>query len=224
MSYRTDILVEKNDLIDAGLELMEKNGKPLTKSTWSTQKIGKMKNGETVRVRTCKMHGFVCNPPANKPRNEKGERKLNIEGTDWVLYIMLDTPYTPGKVRAYLLPTKELVEEFRNVHRDRLESMDDSNNNPLNLFLWNKDYEGRVTYEQKWKKYRLEGEASTGVREPVLVEEELISQEEEESEYSENSDNSIGSINTEIKTARQRIARIAGVPEEAVKVTIDFGG
>src|SRR5713101_747328 len=105
--------VPNESLLAAALKLMEQNAKPLTKA----QGFGRsmrylLANGESVRVRTCNDHILIV--LGNKASGD--DAKLNIDGTDWLLVAMLETPRTPGNVIAYLVPTKVAVDAARSTH------------------------------------------------------------------------------------------------------------
>ena len=110
-------MVDNHALLAAGLDLMRQSGRSLKKVTGFGRSMRyTLPNGETVRVRTCNDHILIV--LSDKP--EGLETKLNIEGTDWLLIVMPEVERTPGKVRAYFLPTGVAVEAARRTHHDWL--------------------------------------------------------------------------------------------------------
>src|SRR5579859_3100892 len=97
--------IPNDKLLAAGLELMRKNGRPLTKlDSFGGSMRYKTTDGKIVRVRTCNDHILIV--VADKPTTDA---KLNIEGTDYLLVVMPEIQRTPGKVKAYLIPTEVAV-------------------------------------------------------------------------------------------------------------------
>src|SRR5260370_41034626 len=106
-------MVDNDALLAAGLDLMRKNGKPLTKILGTGRSMRyTLANGETVRVRTC--NDAILIVLADKPSGS--DAKLNIEGTDWLLVVMPEVERTPGNIRAYLVPSSVAVEATRRSH------------------------------------------------------------------------------------------------------------
>lgn len=191
-------------LLQAGLEVMRQNGSPLTKiPSQGRSMLYKMQTGETVRVRTCNDHILIA--VSDDP---KEDARLNIEGTDWILLVMPEVERTQGKVIAYLLPTKVAVAEARRAHQKWLATNPNTSGNTT----WNLGFRSGVPGEENnyfeiWAKHRLQGEIST--------EDLSTSQVPKTGEP--------GTINFEIQAAREHIAALAGVPTEAVKISIAFG-
>ena len=116
------IKVPNDQLLEAGLRLMEQNGQPLQRAeSKGRARLYRNPEGRTVRVRTCNDHVLVV--VADSP--EVGA-KLNIEGTDSILIVMPEIPGSPGPVVAYLVPTSVAVEAVRSCPRRLagLESLD----------------------------------------------------------------------------------------------------
>src|SRR5271166_6556214 len=108
--------IDNNALLEAGLELMKRNGKSLSKQpSFGRKMLYSLPNGETVRVRTCNDHILIV--VADSPALDA---KLNIEETDWLLIVMPEIERTPGKVIAYLVPTAVAVEASRQTHSEWL--------------------------------------------------------------------------------------------------------
>lgn len=200
--------VEKEMLLNAGLRLMEQNGKPLSKlPSKGTAKLYRLPNGETVRARTCNDHILIA--VADAPT--EGAR-LNVEGTDWILLVMPEVPRTPGAVRVYLLPTDEVVEEVRRTHTDWLASQPNTRGENTTWNLWFRDNGPNKAsgYARKWARYLVPGEARTdsGTEQgPVSGKTPVAGPL---------------ALREEISASRSRIAKIAGVPVDAVKISIEF--
>jgi hypothetical protein len=136
------------------------------------------------------------------------DAKLNIEGTDWLLVVMPEVERTPGKVIAYLVPTKEAVEAAKRGHQEWLATKPNTKgpNRPWNLwFDTNGASKPNNGFETKWSKYRLRGEGEAA--QPVG--------------FGQNTEP--GNVKAEVETARQRISKAAGISPDAVKITIQFG-
>jgi hypothetical protein len=195
--------VDNDALLAAGLELMKQNGKPLTKQLgFGRAMMYTLANGETVRVRTCNDHILIV--VADQP---SGEARLNIEGTDWLLVVMPEIERTPGKARAYLVPTDVAVEAVRTAHKEWLDTDPNTKGANKTWALWfckNAPANRSNDFETKWSQYRLQGEADT-----------------KSGSVSETADT--GNVKTEVEYARQRISKAAGVAPDAVKITIEFG-
>jgi hypothetical protein len=193
--------VPNEQLLQAGLKLMDINGKSLTRKQVSGRSMKySMSNGQTVRVRTCNDHVLIV-----LASQHEGNAKLNIEGTDWLLVVMPEVPRTPGKVIAYLVPEAEAVREVRATHQAWLDSDPNTKGNNRTWNIWF-DPDGPVKandFARKWSRYRLVGDVSTvPVMDPMPA--------------------GSGSLRTEIEDARMRIARVAGVPPGSVTITIGY--
>jgi hypothetical protein len=195
--------VSNEILLTAGLALMSRSGKPLTKQQgFGRAMLYSLPNEETVRVRTCNDHILIV--VANGP-SEKA--KLNIEGTDWLLVVMPEIERTPGNVIAYLVPTQVAVEAARETHQAWLRTAPNTRGSNTTWNLWFRD-EGPSKangFAKKWEQYRLVGSGQTT--------QGSVSNHFEET----------GSVKAEVEAARERISKAAGVSPAAVKITIEFG-
>lgn len=194
--------VSNSVLVQAGLKIMANNGMPLVKlPSKGRAMLYKRDNGETVRVRTCNDHILIA--VADSPELNA---KLNIEGTDWLLIVMPEEPRTPGNVLAYLVPTRIAVQEVRDSHRRWLESNPKTKgeNTTWNLWFAEDGPEKACGYAKKWEQYCLKGDASALLTVPPKEK------------------NNASSVRAEVEAARNRIAKVAGVPPEAVRISIDF--
>jgi hypothetical protein len=180
------------DLIQAALEMMRQVGKPLSKKRG---RLYEMLNKETVRVLTSndrKLHANADSPD--------GHAKLSIEGTDWILIAMPKVMRTPGEIESYLVPAREAVDAARRAHQE-WEAMSSSTKGNTTWFLYFDSGSGAwCGYAEKWSKYRLCGEVSVSAKK----------------------ENQATAIKTEVENAKECIAKAAGVPREAVRISIDF--
>jgi hypothetical protein len=204
--------IPNEKLLAAGLDLAAQNGKLLTKlDSFGGSMRYKTADGKIVRVRTCNDHILIV--VADKPSSDA---KLNIEGTDYLLIVMPEIQRTPGKVRAYLIPTEVAVKASRRSHQAWLDSNPNTNGANKTFCLWfRKNGKTKLSsdYETKWAEYRLAGEAST----------EIASNGGSAGGSTPVSGSTDGSVKAEVEMARQRISKAAGVAPDAVKITIQFG-
>lgn len=196
--------ISNDILLQAGLQLMGQNGRPLTKvSSPGRSMIYALPNLETVRVRT-------CNDPVLIILSDKAsgdDAKLNIEGTDWLLIVMPEIPRTPGKVLAYLVPTEVAVSACRQAHTLWLATKPNTSGNNTTWNIWfddgHKPWNG---FSKKWSEYLLEAKG-------------VVPQTANSYEKPRRG----ADLKSEIEEARQRVSNAAGVPLDAVKITIQFG-
>jgi hypothetical protein len=195
--------IESETLVQAGLDAMRRLGKPLAKQpSKGRAMIYALPSGETVRMRTCNDHVLIV--VADSP---SADAKLNIEGTDWLLLVMPEVERTAGKTVAYLLPVAEVESEARRTHREWLATQPNTKGQNTTWNLWfRKDAPGKANdYATKWARYKLQGVVEVVERTSPSV-------------------SGANNVKAEVETARQRIAAAAGVPVEAVKITINFEG
>ncbi len=195
-------MVDNSKLLRAGLELMRRNGQPLTKQPGFGRSMRYLTpTGESVRVRTCNDHILIV--LAGDPDPDKA--KLNIEGTDWLLIVMLETQRTAGKAMAYLVPTGVAVEAARRCHRQWLSSKPKTGGSNTTFNLWFDEGGNSAGFAEHWKQYLLPGTVDTEQLDAIDIPPS-------------------GNIKNEVEMARQRIASAAGVSVAAVRITVDFGG
>jgi|GEM_PF-2784182 len=189
-------------LLGAALSLMLAEGKPLERVQTGTRSMQyRLASGETVRVRTCNDHVLVVLAESTDP-----DAPLNIEGTDYLLVVMPAVPRQWGAVIAYFIPTPIAVREVRRSHSDWLASKPATKGNNRTWNIWFDDGQNPwLGFAVKWAKYRLGGHASVqgGVSAPRTS--------------SADDARSLGAVITQ---ARADIAKAAGVPIEAVKITV----
>lgn len=194
--------IPNEDLLQAALTLMKSNDRPLRKIDGPGRAmLYALPGGETVRVRTCNDHILVV-----LASQHSGDARLNIEGTDWLLIVMPKTPRTPGALECYLVPTGVAVEAARATHQAWLESNPNTRGANTTWNLWFDD-DGPAKangFARKWSEYRLPGDAETG---RVAV---------------EGATGTPSDFRAEIEAARKRISTAAGVPLNAVKITVEF--
>lgn len=196
--------VSNESLATAGLSLMRQAGKPLTRVPTSTRAMIYSENsGKTVRLRTCNDHLLVV--VADSPNSDA---KLNIEGTDFVLIVMPETPRTPGPVVAYLVPASVVAAAARDTHERWLKTKPRTKGKNRTWNLWFDDSgPGKASgFGKKWESYRLQGRANTT------------------GSTSRSSSVQTGqpSLNDVISKARREISEAAGVPESAVRISLDL--
>lgn len=196
--------VPNADLLEAGLELMRQKQMPLTRSpTGSRAMIYQTPSSETVRVRTCNDHLLVV-----LAEKEEEDARLNVEGTDHVLIVMPEIPRSLGPVIAYLVPSAVVAEAARSTHREWLATKPNTNGKNRTWNLWFEEGPAKAHgFANKWAKYRLSGSASTP--------------------FSSNGKNPAKDANGTtlgriIAVAQQQIAEAAGVPLQAVKISVDL--
>ncbi|MDX2218298.1 MAG: hypothetical protein SF172_04680 [Burkholderiales bacterium] len=193
--------VSNETLLNAGLDLMAQAGNSLVKvPTSSRAMIYRLQDGSTVRVRTCNDHVLVVLADAA----EAGAR-LNIEGTDHLLVVMPEIPRTKGNVHAYFLPTAVAVSAVRESHAAWLASNPATKGNNRTWNIWFDDY-GALwgDFATKWAKYRLKGNSATAEKAGSVSERTA----------------GVKTLGEVIAEARRIIAEAAGVPIDAVKVSI----
>lgn len=197
--------IDNDVLLNAGLKLMGENGKPLKKiQSTGRSMLFELPNRETVRARTCNDHILIV--LADRPT--EGAR-LNIEGTDWLLVVMPEVERTAGRVIAYLVPTLVAVEAVRTTHKQWLSTDPNTKGSNTTWNLWF-DESGPAKandFATKWGEYRLNGDGEAG---------HTVNGREPSSEPV--------NVKAEVEAARQRISKAAGVPPEAVRITVDFSG
>jgi hypothetical protein len=196
--------IDNEILLQAGVRLMEQNGKKLVRlaGTGRAMKYS-LPNGETVRARTCNDHILII--LSDKDSGE--DAKLNIEGTDWLLVVMPEIPRSPGNILAYLVPTKIAVSACKDSHAKWLATKPNTSGGNKTWNMWFDDgHKPWNDFANKWSKYLLDkNSAISVVASPGQKPQPEID------------------MKAEIEMARQRISNVAGVPLDAVKVTIEFG-
>lgn len=197
--------VPNDDLLQAGLHLMEQNGTPLERvEAKGRAMIYRTPDHKTVRVRTCNDHVLVAVADSPEP-----QAKLNIEGTDSILIVMPEAPRSRGPVMAFLLPASVAVDAVRSNHRDWLASNPSTKGENRTWNIWFDDDGPSKSsgYAKKWAAYRLAGSATT---------------QNLRSKSSAANGGDAASLGDVIAEAKRRIAEVAGVPESAVRISLDL--
>jgi hypothetical protein len=198
------IKVPNEQLLEAGLRLMAQNSNPFERAEAKGRAmLYRTSEGETVRVRTCNDHVLVVVAESAEPG-----AKLNIEGTDKVLIVMPEIPRSPGPVVAYFLPTAVVVEAVQSTHKEWLASNPSTKGENRTWNIWFDD-DGPTKangFAKKWSKYRVQGSATA--RPP----------NKNQIEDTSNSPPTLGEV---IADAKRRIAAVAGIPETAVRITLE---
>lgn len=193
-------------LLNAGLRMMRQVEEPLEKMrTRGRAMIYRMRSGQTVRVRTCNDHVLVA--LAESPDENA---RVNIEGTDYLLIVMPRVPRSLGPIDAYLVPTTVAVEAARATHREWLATNPNTKGDNRTWNIWFDD-DGPAKssgFARHWSNYKIQSEISThdlsGETRPTPKQPSPMT---------------LGDVITE---TRQQIADAAGVPLEAVKITVDL--
>jgi hypothetical protein len=206
--------VPNQDLLTAGLALMSQVGKPLNKvATQTRAMIYELATGDKVRVRTCNDHILVV-----LAGSAEADAKLNIEGTDHLLIVMPEKERTPGPVIAYFLPTAVAVETVRASHLEwlALNPATSENNRTRNLWFDDEPTLWRG-FAAKWRQYRLNGHAATTAVDsaPTLA----LARNGAPAAPRTQEARSLGDV---IAEARKQIADAAGVPIDAVKISVNL--
>lgn len=198
--------IPNRDLLDAGLKSMEREGKPLEKlPTKGRAMIYKTETGKTVRARTCNDHVLVV-----LADSAKDDAKLNIEGTDFLLIVMPEVPRTLGNIEAYLVPTKVAVKAVRQTHKDWLASNPNTKGDNRTWNIWFDD-DGVAKangFARHWAEYKLESNIHIDNVSGTPVDQTSATRPKK-----------LGDV---IAEAQQQIAEAAGVPVEAIKITVDL--
>lgn len=200
-------------LLEAGIRLMEKNGKNLRKlPSRGRSMLFEVSDGQSVRARTCNDHILIA--VADSP--EEGA-KLNIEGTDWLLIVMPVEERTPGDVIAYLVPTEEAVAAARKTHADWIAGGANTKGANTTWNLWFTPYgpEKASGFAEKWAKYRLEGTVRIDGVSGTVVDEEADDAPMTESQVS---DGKVTPMN--MPDAKRALAAFYGVEPGAIEIVI----
>jgi hypothetical protein len=202
----TEHKVPNAELLQAGLALAEQAGRPLKRiQSKGRAMLYEAPDRTTVRVRTCNDHVLVVLAESPAP-----EAALNIEGTDHLLIVMPENPRSRGAIVAYLVPTEVAVQAARASHKEWLASNPNTAGKNRTWTLWFDDIgpSKANAFAEKWATYRLRG--SIDLNEPDRA---------KTASRVNGSSNSLGQV---IAAAKRQIASAAGVPESAVRITIDL--
>lgn len=189
-------------LVEAALELMTLAGNPMTKLATGTRAMKyELPNGQTVRVRTCNDHVLVV-----LASSADESASLNIEGTDFLLVVMPETPRQLGPVIAYFLPVAVAVDDVRNAHAAWLTSGPATKGNNRTWNIWFDEGPPSCSgFAIRWAKYRIADATRAATAAPTKA----VQGNKPE-----------GSLGAVIAKAKSEIAAAAGVPVDAVKITV----
>jgi hypothetical protein len=162
-----------------------------------------LENGESVRVRTCNDHILIV----LSGKHSGDDAKLNIEGTHWLLIVMPEVPRTPGKVIAYLVPTKVVADASRQTHGEWLATNPNTkgNNTTWNLWFSENGPPKAKGFAKKWSTYRVQG--ASEITQPVVTTPSAAS-----------SKSTVGPLT--MAEAKKGLALTFNVPPEAIEITI----
>ena len=195
--------VDNDVLLNAGLDLMRQNNKPLSRlPSKGRSMLFALPNGQTVRARTCNTLNLVVN--ADRPSLDA---TLGIEGTDWLLIVMLEKQGT--KAAVYLVPTAVAVKGVRGSHEKWLALNPNTKgaNKTWSVSFRPDAFPGAQDFSVVWAKYR---EGTTGVGDPVRT-----------------GPTELGNVKAVVDAARQSIAKSCSdvgflVEASSVKIMIDL--
>jgi hypothetical protein len=188
---------------------MKQNGQPLTKLPRSGRAmLYALTDGKTVRVRTCNDHVLIV--VADTPSTQ--DARLKIEGTDKLLIVMPVVEHTPGKVLAYLVPTKDAVLAMRGEHQRWLETQPNTGgkNTTWALYFGERKPATATNFQDEWSRFLLAGGVVISAN-GILV----------QAGAPASGTGAVGTIQDEVEAARRRIAAAAGVSPAAVKIAIE---
>ena len=182
----------------AFFNLMNQTGRPLQRvvadqpSRGPAKEIYSLPDGKTVRLRTNNMPALMV-----KVDDGTVDVPLPFEHEDFV-GIAFPTAEQQNTVVAYLVPTAVATKAIRAMHRKWLADEAHSRNNKTRVLRFDggTDQPWRG-YAQRWAQYRI-GEIEIG-NQPVA-----------------------SPLDQEIANSRRRIAALAGRPESAVRISIEF--
>jgi hypothetical protein len=186
----------------AFISLMDQTGRPLLRvderqrSRGPAKEVYALPDGKTLRLRTNNM-------PALMVRVEDGsvDVPLPFENEDFV-GIAFPAINKTDTVIGYLVPTAVAAEAIRTAHRKWLaakKSRSRDNNTRVLKFSGDTDLPW-LGYAKRWEEYCI-GEIKIGDH-PVAA--------------------AVNALDLEIANARRRIAAVAGKPESAIRISIDF--
>ena len=194
-------------LLECGLELMNQNGRPLTKMQTKGRAMIYTMPGpgkQTVRIRTCNDHLLVV-----LADRDAEDAKLNIEGTDFILIVMPTTPRSHGPVVGFLVPSKIVAEAARSTHREWRAGNPNTKgeNRTWNLWFSDNGPSKASGFARKWSNYLLNGQVTTQSPGVANLQEQQTAPAK------------LGEI---IAVAKSQIAEAAGVTPNAVHISIDL--
>ena len=175
-------------------------------------------NEMTLRLRTSNDHVLVI---VANPQGDSWD--LNIKGTDLVLVVMPTHPRSVGEVRGFLVPTDVLVDAVFDEYRSPLSMPPSSDATPYAVPLaFGASSDDGSSFATTWEKYLLEASVDAGdfISEPDKRPTARPSPRGRRKRFHQeplSSDQSVADI---ISDAKRRIARITGVPVEAVSVEV----
>lgn len=102
----------------AGLRLIGSSGNPLVHDSTKRGKIFRTQNRKTVRMRT----NNARNLPCKSSDTDLKRGKLDIEGADFLYWVVPTSVGGASEIEAYFLPTDVAVQMVRSAHTHWLEN------------------------------------------------------------------------------------------------------
>jgi hypothetical protein len=227
--------VPNSSLVEAALEMMDRNGRSLTRlPSKGRALIFRNEEGETVRIRTCNDHVLI-----GLAESADVAAPINIEGTDFLLIAMPETERTPGSVMVFIVPSEIAADAAREAYRGWLSRNPNTkgNNKTRNLWFDNEESEPGHGFLKLWTGYRLQ---DMGVKtsdhtvedsdKSVTITDANRHSENAERNISEseralastNAQNTPETLGQVIARARREIAKVAGILPENIHIKVEL--
>ncbi len=140
-------------LKQCAIEMMATHEMPMEEvPTRGRSMIFSLRSGETVRLRTSNDPVLVVTiePASDGP-------KMNIEGTDYLLFVMPEETRTWGAVKGYLVPTRKALKSVRETIERLFHDTDVWPSKPTALSVWfNETGRADGNYDEKWSGYLID--------------------------------------------------------------------
>jgi hypothetical protein len=245
--------VPSKALVEAGLEVMRRNGNPLERRpSKGRAQIYSSKSGQSVRLRTCNDHVLIVVSERPDPSSP-----VNIEGTDLLLIVIAKERRQVGEVLVFLVPTEVAVKAAREGYKSWLDRspVTRGKNTTWNIWFDETGLDASHGFMKKWHQYLLPSEVSSveflqevsndeekaadssgqkpSVKKSVgksaaqLTKQKVAARGEGKSSVSRLAEPAGGTsperLGDVIAQARSAIAIAAGVDQSNVKITLELG-
>lgn len=137
----------------AALEIMRRAGKTLVHDPSRKGQIYSMATGETVRLRTSSDRNLTC----KSTHPDLGAGKLDIEGTELLVFAVPTAKRGMSRVEAFCIPTDAAVKAIKDAHVFWLKHLGQSrgaNFTPA-LTLDNRPSGQTATLQEIWSSYKI---------------------------------------------------------------------